>query len=58
MDILVIFIVMPLTDLPVTGQLIATLFGLLNTFVIIPILFFDVFSLFYMKQFGCAHVAL
>ena len=47
MDILMIFIIMPLTDLPVLGQLLATIFGIVQTFSVIPGNFFDVFLLFY-----------
>ena len=47
MDVLIVFIIMPLTDLPVIGQLLATCFGILQSFIIIPWNFLDVFLLFY-----------
>lgn len=47
MDVLIIFIIMPITDLPVVGQLLATIYGTIQSFLIIPWNFFDVFLLFY-----------
>jgi hypothetical protein len=47
MDVLIIFIIMPLTDLPVVGQLLATFFGIIQSFGIVPWNFLDVLLLFY-----------
>lgn len=47
MDVLIIFIIMPLTDLPVLGQLLATIFGILLSFLFIPWNFLDVLLLYY-----------
>ena len=47
MDVLIIFIIMPLTDLPVLGQLLATIFGILQSFLFIPWNFLDVLLLYY-----------
>ncbi len=52
LDVLVTFIVMPLTDLPVVGQVIATAFGLANVFGVILFAYIDVFTLFYVKYHG------
>ena len=47
MDVLIIFIIMPLTDLPVLGQLLATIYGITQSFGIVPWNFLDVLLLFY-----------
>ena len=47
MDVLIIFIIMPLTDLPVLGQLLATIYGIAQSFGIVPWNFLDVLLLFY-----------
>lgn len=49
MDVLIIFIIMPLTDLPVLGQLLATVYGIVQSFGIVPWNFFDVLLLFYQQ---------
>ena len=52
MGILSIFIILPLTDLPVLAQVIATVFAHINIFIIIPSNFYDAFLLFYTKLYG------
>ena len=51
MDILLILIIMPLTDLPTAGLLVVSVYGLLTTFILVPYNFLDTFLLFFEKTF-------
>ena len=53
LNLYLVFIIMPLTDLPVAGQVLAATFGFVTLFVLLPFGFFDVFLLFYQaRQIG------
>ena len=49
MDILMVVIFMPMTDLSTGGLVLTMLYGLLTSFVLVPYNFLDIFLLFYDK---------
>ena len=51
MDILLVVIIMPLTDLPTTGLVMVSVYGLLTTFLLVPYNFLDTFLLFFERMF-------
>ncbi len=51
MEILLILIIMPLTDLPTGGLILVSCYGLIITFLLIPYNFLDTFLLFFERTF-------
>ena len=49
LDVYIVFIMIPVTDLPIIGQLIAAVYGLMVAYVIISVHFQDVFLLFFQR---------
>ncbi len=50
MDVYIIFILLPTTDLPVVGQLIAALYGMWIAYGFTAFHFFDTYLLFFVRS--------